>query len=92
MKLTMKQLPFDPKVFLSKIGEGRTISKYAKGQIVYQQGDPANSVFYVQTGKAKKTLLSKQGKEAVVAVFGTGDFFGERCLAGQARRLQQCPR
>ena len=87
MKVTKKQIPFDLKVFLSKVGEGRTISKYAKGKIVYQQGDPANSVFYVQTGKAKKTLVSEQGKEAVVAIFGTGDFFGERCLAGRARRF-----
>ena len=85
MKVTKKQIPFDLKVFLSKVREGRTISKYANGHIVYQQGDPANSVFYVQTGKVKKTLLSKQGKEAVVAIFGTGDFFGERCLAGRAR-------
>ncbi len=87
MKLTKKQLPFEPKVFLSKVGEGRTISKYAKGQIVYRQGDLANSVFYVMTGKVKKTLLSEQGREAVVAVFGTGDFFGEQCLAGQTRRF-----
>ena len=75
MKATKKQIPFNPKVFLSKGGEGRTISKYAKGQIIYQQGDPANSVFYVQTGKVTKTLLSEQGKEAVVAVFGAGGFF-----------------
>ena len=87
MKITKNQIPFDPKVFLSKVGGGRTVSKYTKGEIVYRQGDPANSVFYVQTGKVKKTLLSEQGKEAVVAVFGTGDFFGERCLAGQARRF-----
>ena len=87
MKVTKKQIPFDLKVFLSKVGEGRTISKYAKGKTVYRQGDPANSVFYVQAGKVKKTLLSEQGKEAVVAVFGPGDFFGERCLAGRARRF-----
>ena len=87
MKRKTKQLPFDPKVFLLKVSEGRTISKYGKGQIVYRQGDAANSVFYIQSGKVKKTLLSEQGREAVVAVFGVGDFFGERCLAGEARRF-----
>jgi CRP/FNR family transcriptional regulator, cyclic AMP receptor protein len=82
-----KKLPFDPKTFLSKINGGRTISEYRKNQIVYSQGDPADSVFYIQTGKLKITVLSAQGKEAVVAVLGTGDFFGEGCLAGQALRL-----
>jgi CRP/FNR family transcriptional regulator, cyclic AMP receptor protein len=84
---TQKKLPFDPKTFLSKINGGRTISEYRKNQIVYSQGDPADSVFYIQTGKLKITVLSAQGKEAVVAVLGTGDFFGEGCLAGQALRL-----
>ena len=60
-----------------------------KNQVVYRQGDPANAVFYVQTGKAKVTVISKQGKEAVVAVLGAGDFFGEGCLAGQALRWQR---
>ncbi len=87
MKRTKKELPFDPKVFLSKVNGGQTKPKYKRGQIVYRQGDPADSVFYIQSGKVKKTLLSEQGREAVVAVFGTGDFFGERCLAGQARRF-----
>lgn len=82
-----KKLPFDPKVFLSKVNGGRTISKYRKNQIVYRQGDPADSVFYIQAGKAKKTVISEQGKEAVVAVLGAGDFFGEGCLAGEALRL-----
>ena len=87
MKRTKKQLPFDPKMFLSKVNGGKTISKYRKNQVVYQQGDPADSVFYIQTGKVKKTLLSEHGREAVVAVFGSGDFFGERCLAGHPRRF-----
>ncbi len=82
-----KKLPFDPKAFLSKVNGGRTVSKYRKNQIVYQQGEPADAVFYIQTGKAKKTVISEQGKEAVVAVLGAGDFFGERCLAGQTLRL-----
>jgi CRP-like cAMP-binding protein len=82
-----KKLPFDPKAFLSKVNGGRTVSKYRKNQVVYRQGEPADAVFYIQTGKAKKTVLSEQGKEAVVAVIGAGAFFGERCLAGQSLRL-----
>ncbi len=82
-----RKLPFDPKVFLSKVNGGRAISDYRKGQIVYTQGDPADSVFYIQSGKVKKTVVSEQGKEAVVALLATGDFFGEGCLAGQPLRL-----
>ncbi|HLL28472.1 MAG TPA: Crp/Fnr family transcriptional regulator [Xanthobacteraceae bacterium] len=82
-----QRLSFDPKVFLSKVGGGKTISDYRKNQIVYSQGAPADSVFYIQTGKVKITVLSEQGREAVVALLGTGDFFGEGCLAGQALRL-----
>jgi CRP/FNR family cyclic AMP-dependent transcriptional regulator len=82
-----RKLPFDPKAFLSKVNGGRAISDYRKDQIVYMQGDLADSVFYVQSGKVKKTVASEQGKEAVVALFGTGDFFGEGCLTGQPLRL-----
>ena len=82
-----KKLPFDPKVFLSKVDGGRTISAYRKDRFVYAQGDPADSVFYIQNGKAKKIVVSEQGKEAVVALFGAGDFFGEGCLRGETRRL-----
>ena len=81
------KLPFDPKVFLSKVNGGRAISDYRKDQIVYTQGEPADSVFYIQSGKVKKTVVSEQGKEAVVALLGTGDFFGEGCLTGQPLRL-----
>ncbi len=81
------KLPFDPKVFLAKISGGRSISNYRKGQIVYTQGTPADSVFYIQSGKVKKTVFSEEGKEAVVGLFGTGDFFGEGCLTGQPLRL-----
>jgi len=79
--------PFDPKVFLSKANGGRAISKYQKNQIVYTQGESADAVFYIQSGKVKKTVVSEQGKEAVVALLGTGDFFGEGCMSGQPRRL-----
>jgi CRP/FNR family transcriptional regulator, cyclic AMP receptor protein len=81
------KLPFDPKVFLSKVDGGRAISDYRKDQNVYTRGEPADSVFYIQSGKVRKTVVSEQGKEAVVALLGTGDFFGEGCLAGQPRRL-----
>jgi CRP-like cAMP-binding protein len=78
---------FDPKVFLAKVGKGRTNADYKKGQIVFAQGDSADSIFYIQKGKFKLTVVSKDGKEAVVAILGTGDFFGEGCLAGQRVRI-----
>jgi CRP/FNR family transcriptional regulator, cyclic AMP receptor protein len=81
------KLPFDPKVFLSKVDGGRATSDYRKDQIVYRQGDPADSVFYIRNGKVKATVVSEQGKEAVVALLGADDFFGEGCLAGQPLRL-----
>jgi CRP/FNR family transcriptional regulator, cyclic AMP receptor protein len=86
-KQSKAKLPFDPKVFLAKVNGGRSISDYRKDQIVYTQGEPADSVFYIQSGKVKKTVVSKQGKEAVVGLFGAGDFFGEGCLTGQPLRL-----
>jgi CRP/FNR family cyclic AMP-dependent transcriptional regulator len=80
-------LPFDPKEFLSKVNGGQRIADYRKDQIVFRQGDPSDAVFYIQSGKAKKTVLSEQGKEAVVALLDAGDFCGEGCLAGEALRL-----
>jgi len=78
---------FDPKEFLSKVNGGRTVAEYAPHHTVYHQGAPADAVFYVQKGKAKVTVTSEQGKEAVVAFISDGDFFGEGCLAGQPLRL-----
>jgi len=78
---------FDPKDFLSKSNGGRTISKYTVNQIVFSQGEPTDSVFYILDGKVKVTVLSEQGKEAVVAVLGPDEFCGEGCLAGQPRRM-----
>jgi CRP-like cAMP-binding protein len=69
------------------VNGGRAISDYRKDQIVYRQSDPEDSVFYIQSGKVKTTVISEQGKEAVIAVLGTDDFFGEGCLAGQPLRL-----
>jgi CRP-like cAMP-binding protein len=71
---------FDPKSFLAKIGGGRTIAKYSPGRPVFSQGDPADAVFYVQKGKVKVAVLSKGGKEAVVAILGPDQFFGEESL------------
>jgi CRP/FNR family cyclic AMP-dependent transcriptional regulator len=79
--------PFDPKMFLAKVGEGKTISKYRKDQVVFSQGQVADAVFYVQKGKVKLTVISEQGKEAVVAILGPGDFFGEGCLNGHPLRI-----
>ena len=79
--------PFDPKVFLAKADGGRTIAKYPVNQIVFSQGDLADSVFYIQDGKVKVTVISEQGKEAVVAILGPDEFCGEGCLAGQPRRM-----
>ncbi|WP_088345313.1 MULTISPECIES: Crp/Fnr family transcriptional regulator [Rhodomicrobium] len=83
-----RQTPqFDPKAFLARVGEGRSIGKYSKDQIVFAQGDPADSVFYIQRGKVKITVVSEQGKEAVVAILGKNEFVGEGCLAGQTHRI-----
>src|SRR5271165_6883902 len=81
------KLAFDPKTFLGKVGEGRSIGKYRKNDVVFSQGDPADSVFFIQKGKVKLVVISTQGKEAVVAILGTDDFFGEGCLAGQKQRI-----
>ena len=78
---------FDAKKFLAKVGEGKTISKYRKDQIVFSQGEVADSVFYIQQGEVKLTVASEQGKEAVVAILGPGHFFGEGCLNGHPLRI-----
>jgi CRP/FNR family cyclic AMP-dependent transcriptional regulator len=82
-----KRTPFDPKSFLAKVGQGRTIAAYRKNQPIFSQGDPADALFYVQKGKVKLTVVSSHGKEAIVAILGPDDFFGEGCLAGQPRRM-----
>jgi CRP/FNR family transcriptional regulator, cyclic AMP receptor protein len=86
--MALKPQPlFDPRSFLAKVGEGRSIGEYHKDQIVFAQGDPADAVFYIQRGKVKVSVVSKQGKEAVVAIHETNDFFGEGCLVEQVRRV-----
>ncbi len=74
---------FDVQSFLDTAGVGRLISKYKQGEAVFLQGDPADAVFYIKKGQVQITVVSKQGKEGVVAVLGVGDFFGEGCLAAQ---------
>ena len=78
---------FDPRAFLTTVARGRTIAKYAKDALVYRQAGPADAVYYVQKGKIKIVVASKQGKEAVIAILGAGEFFGEGCLIGQPLRL-----
>jgi CRP/FNR family cyclic AMP-dependent transcriptional regulator len=80
-------LQFDPIALLAKAGEGRAASSYASGQVIFAQGDPADAVFYVQTGRVKLTIVSGQGKEAVVGIYSATDFFGEASLAGQPLRI-----
>jgi len=87
MSTNVKQLPIDPKMFLVTVDGGRTLSNYQRGKTIFAQGEPADAVFYIQKGKVKKTVVSEQGKEAVVAIFGPDEFCGEACLTGQMLRL-----
>lgn len=78
---------FDPQVFLDTAGVARKVAEFRRGESVYSQGQAANSVMYVQKGGVKFTVVNGSGKEAVVAMFGPGDFFGEGCMAGQSVRM-----
>ena len=78
---------FDLQTFLDSAGLSRTIAKYAKSAVIFSQGDPATEVMYLQQGSVKISVLSKTGKEAIVAMLSRGEFFGEGCLAGQSRRM-----
>jgi CRP/FNR family transcriptional regulator, cyclic AMP receptor protein len=80
--------PLDVRAFLKEVGAGRTVVKYQRKGTVFSQGDAADAVFHVQTGKVKLAVLSPQGKEAVVALLATGDFFGEGCLTGRVLRAE----
>ena len=81
------KVPFDPKVFLATVDCGRTISKYRTHQEVFSQGSPADAVFYILTGRVKITVLSEQGKEAVVAILAQDSFLGEGWVTGQPLRM-----
>jgi CRP/FNR family transcriptional regulator, cyclic AMP receptor protein len=78
---------FNPQVFLAKVGAGKTILELKESQNVFAQGDVADAVFYIQKGKVKVTVLSDQGKEAVVGILGPGQFFGEGCMNGHKLRI-----
>jgi CRP-like cAMP-binding protein len=78
---------FDPATFFATVGHGRIISSYPKKELIFAQGDDADSVFYIKKGRVKVTVVSKQGKEAVVAILGKDEFIGEGCLTGQPKRL-----
>jgi CRP/FNR family cyclic AMP-dependent transcriptional regulator len=79
---------FDPQAFLAHAGIGRTVRHYRPKQTIFLQGEQADTVFYIQDGKVKLSVLSKQGKEATIALLGKGDFLGEGCIASdQPRRL-----
>jgi CRP/FNR family transcriptional regulator, cyclic AMP receptor protein len=78
---------FDPQAFLARVGAGTAIQKIKKNQHIFEQGDVADTVFYIQTGRVKLTVLSEQGKEAVVGILEPGQFFGERCLNGHTLRI-----
>jgi CRP-like cAMP-binding protein len=78
---------FDAKAFLAKVGAGKSILEFQKNQNVFEQGDAADMVFYIQKGRVKLTVLSEQGKEAVVAILEPGQFFGEGCMNGHALRI-----
>jgi CRP/FNR family transcriptional regulator, cyclic AMP receptor protein len=79
--------PFDVEAFLHSAGVSRRVARFARGARIFDQGTPATSVFYIQDGGVKLSVLSAAGKEAVVAMLGPGDFLGEGCLAGQPRRM-----
>jgi CRP-like cAMP-binding protein len=78
---------FDPKTFLATVNHGRTITKYASNALIFAQASAADAVFYIHKGRVKLVVESEQGKEAVVAVLGPQEFFGEGCLIGQPLRL-----
>jgi len=86
--MRLKSKPkFDAKALLATVAQGRTSRSYQKGQPIFAQGDRADAVFFIHTGKVKVTVLSQQGKQAVIALLGPGDFFGEGCLGGQPLRM-----
>src|ERR1700675_32866 len=87
MAKARKKQPFDVEVFLHTVDGGRSVSNYRKNQKVFSQGEVADSVFYIQEGKVKVCVVSEQGKEAVVALHGNGNFFGESCLNGHSLRM-----
>jgi len=87
MAINTNQSAFDPREFLAIVGEGKTILEFRKDHVVFAQGDVADAVFYIQKGRVKVVVISEQGKEAVVGIFGPGQFFGEGCMNGHSVRI-----
>jgi CRP/FNR family cyclic AMP-dependent transcriptional regulator len=87
MKVEGMPPPFDPSLFLARVGAGKTRLELRRRQIVFSQGDPADAVFFIEKGRIELRVVSQQGKEAVLATLSVGDFFGEGCLAGQPLRM-----
>jgi CRP-like cAMP-binding protein len=87
MATTAAPVVFDPTAFLATVNSGRTTSRYTEGGVIFSQAGPADSVFYIRKGRIKIVVESEQGKEAVIAILGQGEFFGEGCLIGQPLRL-----
>ena len=87
MAIERTNSPFDPLAFLAKVGTGKTISVYRKDQIIFSQGEVADTIFYIQKGGVKIVVLSDQGKEAVVGILEPGQFFGEGCMNGHSLRI-----
>ena len=87
MTAKTNQGAFDPREFLAKVGEGKTIVEYLKDQVVFAQGDVADTIYYIQKGRLKVVVISEQGKEAVVGILEPGQFFGEGCMNGHALRI-----
>ena len=86
-RATKRKIPISPRTLLTKVSEGRSVASYRSKQVIFSQGDPADAVFYIQKGRVKLTVVSKQGKEAIVALLGADEFFGEGCMAGQPLRM-----
>jgi len=83
----MQRPQFDEQSFLTSVGTGRTNTAFQSKKFVYRQGDPADAVYYIQAGRIQLTVVSEQGKEGVIAMLGTGEFFGEGCIARQPLRM-----
>src|ERR1035437_4924263 len=81
------EAPIDPRFLMTRLESGKSRHEYCTNEAVFSQGDAANSVFYIQSGKVKLTVVSKVGKEAVIAILPEDSFFGEGCLAGQPLRM-----
>jgi CRP/FNR family transcriptional regulator, cyclic AMP receptor protein len=86
-KKPKKTEPFDVRQYLSNTGVSRHIASFRKGQVIFSQDDPCDDVLYIQSGNAKLTIVNPQGKEAVLAIVGPGDFLGEGCIIGNPVRM-----